>query len=466
MSLASPEFLAFVGAVYAVFSALPGRLRHGWLLAASFAFYGLVGAPCLLLVLAAGTAVAFVGGRMAAPERSPATRRAAFWVAVAFELLILASLKYVPAGLGRDATVLSAVGVSYWVLQAVAYLSDVYLEIAPCEPRPTVLALHLAFFPKLVQGPIERPGALLPQLHRPFTFDYQGTRESLVLIGWGLFQKLVIADRAAPFVGAIFDDPGSHAGAEILVASYAYAAQIVFDFSGYTDIARGVARLFGVTLVQNFDAPYLATSVSEFWRRWHISFSRWLLDYVFKPLQFQLRGLRTLGTAVALLATFLVSGAWHGAAWTFVAWGALHGTYMALAVMLAPVSRRAWRALRLEGSRLQRAFRVVVTFHLVSLAWVFFRARTLSEALLLLDRLRLPTPGGLGLGTLCLGQDLSELTILLGSVAIATLMPRTKGRLAILDRPAPLRWGFYGALVLGTVVLRASDSTGFLYARF
>jgi alginate O-acetyltransferase complex protein AlgI len=477
VSLASFPFLAFLAAVWAVFGALPDRLRPAWLLVASLAFYATAGAPHLLVVLAVATGVAWA----AAPRLTAATpepvRRRVFWAAVGLEVALLASQRYLPAllraagvAVPAEGGLLPAVGVSYFTFQAISYLADVYLDVHPPERDLGRLALSLAFFPKVLQGPIERAGDLLPQLRRPFRFDYAEARAGLLLVAWGLFEKLVVADRAAPFADAVYGDPQRHSGLPLLVATYAFAIQILFDFAGYTDIALGAARLFGVRLTPNFDAPYLATSVAEFWRRWHISFSRWLLDYVFRPLQLGWRGLGVRGTALALVATFLVSGVWHGATWGFVIWGALHGAYLAAAVLWKPVEKRLARRLGLEKLRAPRAWKVLVTFHLVCLAWVFFRAATVRDAVHVLTHAWPSPPPGGSLGAhvvdaLLLGRRPAELAILVAAVGVAVVVGAAQRR-GLPPLAAPLRWSAYALLAFAIAVFHSTGGAAFLYARF
>ena len=271
-------------------------------------------------------------------------------------------------------------GVSFFVLQAISYLIDIYLEVLDPERHFGYFALYLSFFPKLIQGPIERGGDLLPQLHSPYKFDYQRMRLGLWKVEQGLFKKLVIADRLAIFVNAVYDHAQTYTGLPLLLATYLYALQIYFDFSAYTDIALGVAGIFGIRLTDNFNSPYLADSIPEYWRRWHISFSRWILDYIFKPIQMLLRNWQRWGMAIALLITFLFSGIWHGMSWGFVIWGGLHGIYMAGSVLFSPFIKKLFKRFKLERNKLLKIAQVFITFNLVSFSWIFFRAKNLADA--------------------------------------------------------------------------------------
>ncbi len=203
----------------------------------------------------------------------------------------------------------------------------------------------------------------------------------------GLFKKVVIADRLGLFVDAVYDNVHGFTGLPLLVATYAYSFQIYMDFSGYTDMALGSAWLFNINLTQNFNSPYLAASVADFWRRWHISFSRWLFDYLFKPLQMHWRDWKTLGTAAALFVTFLISGLWHGASWGFVAWGLLHGAYLACSVFYRPYQKKLHATLGLAKTRLLARWQIFATFNLVSFAWIFFRANSGRQALYIISHI-------------------------------------------------------------------------------
>ena len=228
-----------------------------------------------------------------------ACRRRAFWLGTAACALVLVTIKALARHFAEwegGLPLASSVGVSYFTFQAIAYLADVYLETQEPEPHLGRHALSLAFFPKLLQGPIERAARLLPQLRAPYAFDYAVVRSGLVLFAFGWFKKAVLADRLALYADTVFGNVQGFSGLPVLLGVYAYALQIYFDFAGYTDMARGIARLFGIQLMENFNRPYAARSIPEFWRRWHISFSSWILDYLFKPMNLAWRNLGRLGT--------------------------------------------------------------------------------------------------------------------------------------------------------------------------
>jgi len=273
------------------------------------------------------------------------------------------------------------VGVSFFTFMAISYVVDAYRG----EFEPTTLekfAVYLSFFPHLVAGPIVRPSELIPQIETPRDPRRVDTSRAFYLIATGLFKKVVIANYlASSIVDQVFAAPGQHSSLEILIAVYAYAVQIYADFSGYTDIAIGIALLLGFQFPQNFDSPYTATSVQDFWRRWHMTLSRWLRDYVYIPLGGSRGG--SLKTYRNLLLTFLLGGLWHGAAWRFVIWGAIHGT----ALSVERLFRERGRANPRPDTATRRWIRRFVTFQVVCLAWVFFRADTWDTAWEMLGRL-------------------------------------------------------------------------------
>jgi D-alanyl-lipoteichoic acid acyltransferase DltB (MBOAT superfamily) len=264
------------------------------------------------------------------------------------------------------------VGLSFHTFQAMSYTIEVYRRRVPAEKNLLEYALYVAFFPQMVAGPIERPYELLPQFHREPRVTLEGVRSGLAQALWGLFKKMVLADNVADFVKLIYDTPRHYNGAALLLATVLFSIQIYCDFSGYTDIALGLARMMGYELRINFMQPYFSRSVGEFWRRWHISLSTWFRDYVYIPLG----GSRVKQSRhyANLMITFVISGLWHGANWTFVIWGFLHGLYLIVAQSIAPLG---------SFDRLPKltAFcKTVVTFSLVTYAWIFFRANTVGDA--------------------------------------------------------------------------------------
>jgi alginate O-acetyltransferase complex protein AlgI len=396
MSFTSPAFVAFGLLFFWLWPGLRGRPRKLFLLGASYLFYASWSAP-LLLLLVGSTLLDFTVARAIAGSEDPERRRRLLAVSIAGNLGVLGFFKYygffvdsAVAGLGAlgldvGASALSIVlpvGISFYTFQTLGYTVDVHRrQIAPCTSLLD-FALYVAYFPQLVAGPIERAGHLLPQLQR--LGEPQPPRPELSglgLVALGAFKKVVIADNLAPLVDLVYADPDAAYAPALWLATYAFAFQIYCDFSGYCDIAVGVARLMGVSLMQNFRAPYTALGPAELWRRWHVSLSTWLRDYLYVPLGGNRGG--PWRTARNLVLTMLLGGLWHGAAWHFVLWGAYHGL---LLVIFRPA---AWTALyrRLPLRPLVDLVRWVVFFHLVCLGWALFRAPTLHDCRVVLGKL-------------------------------------------------------------------------------
>jgi D-alanyl-lipoteichoic acid acyltransferase DltB (MBOAT superfamily) len=324
----------------------------------------------------------------------------------------------------------------------------------------------MAFFPKLLQGPIERAGDLLPQLRRRFEFDADACRAGAILFAWGLFKKTVVADRASPLVEAVYGSLTSYQGPTLALGTYLFALQLYCDFSGYTDMALGVARCFGIGLTQNFNNPYAARSIVEFWRRWHISFSRWIFDYIFNPLQFALRDLRTTGTAIALIVTFAISGIWHGVGWTFLVWGLIHGLYMSFSILTRSVRKRWHNRLWRDRPRLGQGWQVFATMHLVLLSWIFFRAKSLNDAAYVLTHL---VTGISGTRAFLFQVGFYDLIVVVSGAAVVggiDMLGRGHRIETLLQQPAWFRWPAYYALAIAILVFGAETRSAFIYFQF
>lgn len=273
------------------------------------------------------------------------------------------------------------IGLSFHTFQAMSYTIEVYRGNQKAEKHFGIYALYVMFYPQLVAGPIERPQNVLPQFHKTQIYDFEKVKSGLIMMAWGLFKKIVIADRLAMIVDFAYKNPSEQNGLTLLVATFFYTFQIYCDFSGYSDIALGSARLMGFDLMENFRTPYFSTSISEFWRRWHISLSTWFRDYLYIPLG---------GNRVSewrryfnQFFVFMISGLWHGAAWTFVIWGSLHGFYLILAVLRDKYLPK----LSLPKNFIGNSINLISTFILVMFAWVFFRAKGTSEAFIVLKKI-------------------------------------------------------------------------------
>ncbi len=486
----SLHFLIFFPVVAGLYFGLPPRWRGPWLLLASYYFYMSWRAAYALLLLATTLLDYFSGYRMGQLPTKQA-RRPYLYLSLVSNLGTLFVFKYfnffrdaagqlagalhLPLAAGPGLGLLLPVGVSFYTFQSVGYILDVYQGRLEAERNLGRFALFVAFFPQLVAGPIERGGHMLPQFRQTHDFDYQRVVSGLRLMAWGLFKKVVVADRLALLVNPVFNHPRQHAEGPLLVlATLAFTFQIYGDFSGYTDMARGAARVLGFDFNLNFRQPYLAASVPEFWRRWHISLSSWFRDYLYIPLGGSRVGaFRAYGN---LLAVFLVSGFWHGANWTFLAWGGLHGLLLVASTWARPLRERLAALAGLAARpRLRHGLGVLTTFAVVAYAWIFFRANTLSDAVFVSQHL-LSGWRGLSSGRVAsLLLDFSQHyrpELAVGALGVlAMLLVEYLGRHRspqawVAAQPWAVRWTGYVGLTLLIVYLGVFNSTSFIYFQF
>lgn len=445
------------------------------LLLGSLAFFLCLGQPLSLFVLAAITVFTFRCGIKIEACSAGTSKRRPWLLGVGVCLVALIATKGagpIATALGLGAVMHSLrlqgivlVGLSYYVFQAISYLTDLYLGRIAAERSLGRFALYMAFFPKVTQGPIERAGGFLSQVRAGLTVDPDQIRSGLKLIAIGLFKKLVIADRLAGYVDTVYGAPAGYHGFALLFATYFYAFQIYCDFSGYSDMAVGIGRCFSVSLIENFRAPYLATSISDFWRRWHISLSSWILEYVFKPLQLALRGSGKLGTSGALIVTFVACGLWHGFSTGFIVWGALHGIFMALGIFL----KKTWTR------NIPDLIKVLATFHLVCLTWIFFRSSSPADGWHILKNLCTGyTVGGMSSAVLLVRGDSSSVGAFLVTLALMACLlildvsqanPRFARLRERLCGYRTLRFGFW-ALICSCILLMMAKGGSFIYQRF
>ncbi len=345
------------------------------------------------LLLFFSTFINFYFGSFIFNAKKPWFRRLLFILVLVINLGLLVYFKYtnfflqilndIHAGNFQPLDILLPVGISFYTFKAMSYVIDLYIGTIE-EPTKSLrdFCLYMFFFPNILAGPIDRAAAFLPQVKDGPRVSKEDIGRAIFLIMCGLFKKNVIADYIGlNFVDRVFQVPLHFTGVENLMATYAYALQIYCDFSGYTDMALGIALLFGYKLMDNFDIPFIATSVADYWRRWHISLSTWLLDYMFKPLQMKFRRIRVWGSASAIFLTFLAVGLWHGANWTFVVFGLVHSTYLAVSILTIKYRKAIYDKLHLSGTKFLKVFQIFITFHLLLVGAVIFRADSLNTAM-------------------------------------------------------------------------------------
>lgn len=473
------SFGIFFASVVLLYFNLPQKGRVLLLLVSSCLFY-MVFVPAYILILLLTILVDYYAG-IKLVETTGATRRFYLIGSIIATCAILFVFKYfnffaqTVSSLGgwagfpiSDFTlrIVLPIGLSFHTFQSLSYVIEVYRGHQRAERDFLTYATYVMFFPQLVAGPIERPQNLLEQFRTYHGVDVARMADGFRRMAWGFFKKLVVADRLAIYVNDVYASPQEHNGLQLTLATVFFAYQIYCDFSGYTDIALGMAKVMGFKLMENFDTPYYSASIGEFWRRWHISLSTWFRDYVYFPLGGSRGGIPK--TCRNLMITFALSGLWHGANWTYVCWGLLNGFYLIGGVLLAPlrqrcceltgVSRRPW---------IRRGIGIAITILLTLFAWVFFRAKTLQDAIYIVTHFHL-------------NWDFREIrtehflmrqmpAAILGIFVLELVQLASKKYplpQLVLRLPQPLRWAFYIGVVLAVTLLGVFKETEFIYFQF
>ena len=381
-------FLLFFSIVTISYYLLPHKFRWAWLLAASCYFY-MYFKPTYILIIIFTIVVDYCAGLLIQRSRGK-TRKLFLVLSLAANIGVLAFYKYFNF-LAENINIISPlfngpqlplldfilpIGLSFHTFQAMSYTIEVYRGNQKAERHFGLYSLYVMFYPQMVAGPIERPQHILPQLHRVNKFARKNLVTGLLFIAIGLFKKVVIADRLGLYVDPVFTHPHGYSSLDLLVATYFFAFQIYCDFSGYSDMAIGAALVLGIELMQNFNLPYLAGNLADFWKRWHISLSTWFRDYLYIPLGGSKINFSV--TCINLLIVFLISGLWHGANWKYLAWGLIHGCLLIGYQVLGKLG------IHLKGFAF---LKWLITFNLVCLAWIFFRAYNITDALYILNRI-------------------------------------------------------------------------------
>ena len=476
MAVSDPRYLLLLVLVALVLPAIPRGISRLLAIAlVSLGFYAGLN-PAFWYVLVAVSATTYAGGLLLSHVPDGRLRSAIFISVVVAALLPLLTFKYVfwlagiasPAfGHSEDGPGLARfvlpVGLSFYTFLGVGYLVDVFVGSVPAERNAIRFAAFMTFFPQLTAGPIERARHLLPQLDMIGEFDYARAVAGLRALLCGFFMKIVIADTLGPYVDSVYGAPHRYGAFDLALATVYFSFQVYADFAGYSLIAIGSARLLGIELLPNFVQPYLSQNLPEYWRRWHITLSSWFRDYVFIPLQFQIRRWGVLGLAGALIFTFILVGLWHGAGTKYALFGLIHGILVAFSTLTFARRDRFWRALGVPSGALALG-RAVATFLVVSLTFVLFRAASLHDALWIYGMI---LEGPYAARTLPLILP----ALLISTLVVGDLMVASGRDLAHL--PAPMRWpAYYSAfacIVVATVVhmLGASPHVEqFIYYKF
>ena len=371
------------------------KLQNTLIVLASYVFYGWWDWRFLSLIIFS-TVVDYLVGQKLRIEDKQSKRRVFLWISIIVNLGLLGFFKYYNFFLenfidafslfgmqinSNSLNIILPVGISFYTFQTLSYTIDIYRN--KLEPTNDFIAFSafVCFFPQLVAGPIERATNLLPQFYKKRTFEYHKAVDGLLQILWGLFKKVVIADNCAEFANQIFNNSAEMNGSTLVLGVFFFSIQIYADFSGYSDIAIGTSRLFGFDLKQNFATPYFSRNILEFWKRWHISLTSWLTDYVFTPLAIEYRNFGNRGIILSIVITFFISGLWHGANWTFIVWGLIHGFYYLFTILL--IGHKVPKQIVAENRIIPTTGELVsilLTFSLVSFSYIFFRAENLNHA--------------------------------------------------------------------------------------
>lgn len=394
MSFTSISFIVFLPVVITLYFVLPNKARPVLLLIASYFFYAFADFKLVFLILFT-TAFSYMMARSIEKNKSKGTRKLLFILYLVVALGTLFVFKYLNFAVNSVISIANLlgssldpffiniilpVGISFYTFQTISYVTDIYLDKKECEPNFIIFALFVSYFPQLVAGPIEKSENLIPQFKEKHHFNSMDLRYGLQKMAIGYVKKIVVADCMAIFVNNVFGDVANSSGLSLLIATFMFGIQIYCDFSGYSDIAKGVSRIMGIKLMDNFDKPYYSSSLKEFWNRWHISLNDFFTEYVYIPLGGNKKGV--FRKCLNIFVVFLLSGLWHGAALHFVVWGVIHGLLRIIEGLLSPHLSKISL-----NEKAKKVIGVVTTFLLVNIVWVFFRANTMSDALLVFSKI-------------------------------------------------------------------------------
>ena len=464
----SVHFIFFFIATTILYYALPHRFRWAFLLAISCYFY-MVFRPIYILILAGTIVVDYVAGLFLESTTNPRRKKIFLVASIIANVGVLAVFKYYNF-INDNLTellgvfhlkneipmlrILLPIGLSFHTFQAMSYTIEVYRGKQQAEKHFGMYALYVMFYPQLVAGPIERPQNILHQLKEKVVFNYDHIVSGLKLILWGLFVKVVIADRLSIYVDIVYNSPEHHSAISSLVATLFFTFQIYCDFSGYSSIAIGCAKVLGIDLMINFRRPYMSTSIREFWSRWHISLSTWFRDYLYIPLGGN--RVSVYRNMFNLFFVFLVSGLWHGANWTFIIWGALHGLYLMMEIVIDRL---------VPSIKLPRSIRWILNFVLVAIAWVFFRASNFQTAKQILKNIYTFKPGPLYIGNA--SYLVYSFFAILFLFAAEYNAEKLNNRYAWLHSERKvLRWSAYLLLILTLLSIGVFNGGQFIYFQF
>lgn len=475
MIFSSVYFIFFLIVVAGMYFVIPEKFRFVWLLLISYIFC-LTYSRYSLAVLVYSTLVSYLFGNLIDKVKNSGRSKGGTLICLWCGIILC----IIPLILSKTTqySLFAAIGISFYILQEIGYLVDIYRGKNQSEHNIIKYALFVAFFPKLISGPIERSDNLLKQMEDACeeSFDYNRVKSGLILMLWGYFQKNIVADTFSAYVGSVYGQWESYSGVTLVLATILFAFQLYADFAGYTNIAIGVSQILGFKLVENFEQPYLAVSIKEFWRRWHISLSTFLREYVYIPLGGNRNG--KMRKYINLVLTFIVSGLWHGTGLNFIVWGILHGGYQVVGECCQKIKSRAVTVLRLhKNNAIHQMLQRIIVFVLVDIAWVFFRASGLKTAIRILGKCVFDFSIGNLSRDIFYSLNIGAIEITLGFCFVVILMvvdllhEKNIHIRILLDRqPLIVRWVCYmGVLLLLTFVgIRryGTEASSFIYMQF
>lgn len=483
MHFHSLHFVLFFLIVTTFYFWIPSIHRWKLLLAASCYFY-MIFLPEYILILGFTIVIDYYAGIYI--EKTTGSKRKQFLIlSLIANIGVLAIFKYYnflnenltlflnSIGIQNHTpilTILLPIGLSFHTFQAMSYTIEVYRGNQKAEQNFGIYALYVMFYPQLVAGPIERPQNILHQFYKKQSFEYQRVADGLKQMAWGFFKKIVVADRLGVFVGAVYDSPFLYQGFPLIVATILFSIQIYCDFSGYSDIAIGAAKVMGFDLMKNFDRPYFSASISEFWKRWHISLSTWFRDYLY----ISLGGNRVVKWRwyYNLFITFLLSGLWHGANWTYITWGALNGVYLIFEATTQSFRQKLFEFLKLSNTLFLKIISILFTYILICIAWVFFRAHDFQSAIYIFKNMPVNLKGSLKiLLNPNFGLDIYGYFLVIFSIILLFTVELIQGKYSISQwlksKPKVLRYSIYSIFVLLLLFIGSFDSNQqFIYFQF
>ena len=486
------EFFVFFPIVTLLYYILPFKSRWLWLLMASCYFY-MAFVPIYIAILGGTIVIDYFAG-IYIEKHIGAKRKWLLIISLISNITVLFVFKYYNFFIDNinglfnlnsaDSSlpylsILLPIGLSFHTFQAMSYTIEVYRGTQKAEKHFGIYALYVMFYPQLVAGPIERPQNILHQFHEHKKFNYQNLSSGLKLMAWGLFKKVVIADRLASLVNEVYSNPTNYTSLPLIITTFFFTIQIYCDFSGYSDIAIGAAKTMGFDLMKNFNRPYAAQTISDFWNRWHISLSSWFKDYLYIPLGGNRVKIPRL--YFNLMIVFIISGFWHGANWTFIIWGTIHGFYLIVALLTKEFREKI--SIKLGFNKWPRVLNlanIFITFILVSFAWIFFRATTIHDALYIAKNAIMGLPHDLlsvlkndnlqRLNLLYLGNDMISFTLLIVPILILQVIQFLQHKLKrgniLASQPVLIRMTGYSVLILSIILFGKFGSLNFIYFQF